>query len=199
MSTPDRHAANQDPGAASKPAESKLSQSAEPVTFAEPAAASHDFEELYRLYKNKVFSTAYRYTNNRADAEDITQDVFIKVYKKLAGFRGEASVSTWIYRIAVNTCLDFLRRRKRETTVSIDECPEPSVGPTGLGRLVESMIPQLPEASRRIFILYDIQGLKHREIAASLGITEGASKSLLHRARTQLRKLLGPYVVGWNR
>jgi len=193
MSTP----ANQDPEPTSKGFESNLSQSAEPVTLA-GQTGNYDFEELYRQYKNKVYSTAYRYTGNRADAEDVTQDVFVKVYKKLSGFRGEASVSTWIYRIAVNTCLDYLRRRKRETAISIDDCPEPSVGPTGIGRLVESMIPKLPDASRRVFVLYDIQGLKHCEIATSLGITEGASKSLLHRARSQMRKMLGPYVKGWN-
>lgn len=179
----------------SKPDESRLREIADTLGQRKEL----EFEELYNEHKGRVFSTAYRYLGNRADAEDVTQDVFVKVYKNMDRFRGEAAVSTWIYRITVNTCLDFLRRRKRQATVSLEDCVEPSTGPEGFKRLVESMAAKLPEAYRKVFILYDIQGLKHSEIARVLGITEGASKSLLHRARAQLRQRLRPYVKDWQR
>ncbi len=153
-----------------------------------------DFEEIYREFKGKVFSTAYRILSNYADAEDATQDVFVKVFKKLGSFRGEAQLSTWIYRIAVNTCIDFRARRNRtQTQPLLDEAARLSV-PLSLGRLVEGFLPRLPPGCREVFILHDIQGLKHSEIARVLGITAGASKSQLHRARAFLRRELEPYV-----
>jgi RNA polymerase sigma-70 factor (ECF subfamily) len=152
------------------------------------------FEELYRTHRTRVYSTAYRFVRNRPDAEDVTQDVFVKVFRKLRDFRGEAAVSTWIYRITVNTALDFLRKKKRRQTVPIDEVAEVSAGPSNLKHLIEGMIPQLPEGYRKVFVLHDIQGLKHGEIAEILGISEGASKSQLHRARGRMRELLQPYL-----
>jgi RNA polymerase sigma-70 factor (ECF subfamily) len=153
-----------------------------------------DFESVYREHKARVFSTAYRFVRNREDAEDVTQDVFIKVHRKMSAFRGDAALSTWVYRITVNTALDFLRRRKRRQAVSLDEVSEPAAGPSNLKSLIESMIPSLPEGYRKVFVLHDIEGLKHSEIAEILGITEGASKSQLHRARGALRKMLAPYL-----
>jgi len=153
-----------------------------------------DFEDLYRQYKAKVFSTAYRMLSNHADAEDVTQDIFVKVFQKLPTFRGDSAVSTWIYRIAVNACLDFRRRRKRHETVPLnDEAEQVSVG-LNLGRLIEGVIPKMPAGYREVFVLHDIQGLKHEEIGKILGITDGASKSQLHRARAFLRRELAPYL-----
>ncbi len=152
------------------------------------------FEEIYVEHKSRVFSTAYRFVRNRADAEDLTQDVFIKVFKKMSSFRGEAAVSTWIYRITVNACLDFLRKRKRRHMVSLEDCSELSSGSLNFKKLIEGTVAKLGEAHRKVFILYDIQGLKHSEIAEVLGITVGASKSTLHRARAKLRRMLAPYV-----
>ena len=153
-----------------------------------------DFEDLYRQYKAKVFSTAYRMLSNYADAEDVTQDIFVKVFQKLPTFRGDSAVSTWIYRIAVNACLDFRRRRKRHETVPLnDEAEQVSVG-LNLGRLIEGVIPKMPAGYREVFVLHDIQGLKHEEIGKILGITDGASKSQLHRARAFLRRELAPYL-----
>ncbi|MBN2536813.1 RNA polymerase sigma factor [candidate division WOR-3 bacterium] len=152
------------------------------------------FEELYRTHRARVFSTAYRFVRNRPDAEDITQDVFVKVFRKMQDFRGDAAVSTWIYRITVNTALDFLRKRKRRQTVPIEEVGEVAAGPSNLKHLIEGTIPKLPEGYRKVFVLHDIQGLKHAEIAEILGISEGASKSQLHRARARMRELLTPYV-----
>jgi len=155
-----------------------------------------DFEEIYIENKSRVFSTAYRFVGNRADAEDITQDVFVKVFKNMKTFRGDAAISTWIYRITVNACFDFLRKRKRQYMSSLEDCSEKSLvsSPLSLGKVIEGMVTRLPEAYRKVFILYDIQGLKHREIADILDITQGASKSLLHRARAKLRQELSPYV-----
>lgn len=158
------------------------------------ARRTDDFESIYVEYRARVFSTAYRFMRNHQDAEDVTQDVFIKVHRKMAKFRGDSALSTWIYRITVNTALDLLRRRKRRQAVSIDDVPEPSAGPSNLQGLIESMIPSLPEGYRKVFVLHDIQGLKHSEIGEILGITEGASKSQLHRARAAMRRKLAPYL-----
>jgi RNA polymerase sigma-70 factor (ECF subfamily) len=173
-------------------------EAADALERTEERAKELEFEKLYCEHKGRVFSTVYRLVGNRPDAEDVTQDVFVKVYKNLESFRGESAISTWIYRITVNTCFDFLRKRKRQAAISLEECAEPSTGPQGLKQLVETMAAKLPDAYRKVFVLYDIQGLKHAEIAETLGITEGASKSLLHRARARLRQRLGPYVKGWH-
>ena len=152
------------------------------------------FEQLYETYRGRVFSTAYRMLSNRADAEDCTQDVFVKVFKKLGSFRGESAVSTWIYRIAVNACLDFRRRRRLRQAVSLDDGMEVGSTPLSVSRLIESCLPRMAEGYRQVFVLHDIQGLKHEEIGKILGITDGASKSQLHRARAFLRRELSPYL-----
>jgi len=152
------------------------------------------FERLYEMYRGRVFGTAYRMLSNRADAEDVTQDVFVKVFKKIKSFRGDSAVSTWIYRIAVNACLDFRRRRRLRQAVSLDDGMEVGSTPLSVTRLIESALPRMAEGYRRVFVLHDIQGLKHEEIGKILGITDGASKSQLHRARAFLRRELSPYL-----
>ncbi len=152
------------------------------------------FEQLYETYRGRVFSTAYRMLSSRADAEDVTQDVFVKVFKKLGAFRGDSAVSTWIYRIAVNACLDFRRRRRLRQAVSLDDGVEVGSTPLSVTRLIESALPRMAEGYRQVFVLHDIQGLKHEEIGRILGITDGASKSQLHRARAFLRRELSPYL-----
>lgn len=187
---------NQPPPDASKPIETSLNGTAGAIEHPGTAGPKDDFENVYLEHRARVFSTAYRFVRCRADAEDITQDVFIKVYRKRNEFRGDAALSTWIYRITVNTALDYLRRRKRRPTVPLDDVNEPSAGSTNLTSLIESMIPLLPEGYRKVFVLHDIEGLKHNEIGEVLGITDGASKSQLHRARAALRKMLTPIVKG---
>lgn len=157
--------------------------------------ADLDFERLYETYRSRVFSTAYRMLSNRADAEDVTQDVFVRVFKKLKSFRGDSAVSTWIYRIAVNACLDFRRRRRLRQAVSLDTGIEVGSTPLSVTRLIESALPRMAEGYRRVFVLHDIQGFKHQEIGKILGITDGASKSQLHRARAFLRRELAPYLA----
>ena len=157
--------------------------------------AELSFERLYEMYRGRVFGTAYRMLSNRADAEDVTQDVFVKVFKKLKSFRGDSAVSTWIYRIAVNACLDFRRRRRLRQAVSLDDGMEVGSTPLSVTRLIESALPRMAQGYRQVFVLHDIQGLKHEEIGRILGITDGASKSQLHRARAFLRRELSPYLA----
>ena len=137
--------------------------------------------------------------SNPADAEDITQDVFVRIYKKMGSFRGEAQLSTWIYRITMNCCLDHLRRRKRDLAVQLS--PDFDVPGPGLDvmKVIEGALPAMPSGYRQVFVLHDIQGMRHSEIARILGIAEGASKSQLHRARAFLRKAIGPWLRAMRR
>jgi RNA polymerase sigma-70 factor (ECF subfamily) len=185
---------NRKPAQSSKEGENQMNQVTEKSEVSGTQVPVPDFEEIYREFRSKVFSTAYRMLSNYADAEDVTQDVFVKVFKKLHSFRGEAQLSTWIYRIAVNTCIDYRARRTRTRTLPLVEEAERVSVPLSLGRLVEGFLPRLPPGYREVFILHDIQGLKHTEIAQVLGITTGASKSQLHRARAFLRRELEPFV-----
>lgn len=172
--------------------------SARTVTGA-ASPASVDFEHIYELYRSRVYSTACRMVANRADAEDITQEVFIRVYQKLGSFRGEAQLSTWIYRITMNCCLDCLRRRKRDLAVQLSpdfDAPGPGLD---IMKVIEGALPSMPPGYRQVFVLHDIQGMKHSEIAEILGIAEGASKSQLHRARAFLRKAIGPWLRAMRR
>jgi len=184
---------NPESAGASKP-RSKLNDTLEVAEADRRTGAELSFERLYETYRGRVFSTAYRMLSNRADAEDVTQDIFVKVFKKLGSFRGESAVSTWIYRIAINACLDFRRRRRLRQAVSLDDGMEVGSTPLSVTRLIESALPRMAEGYRQVFILHDIQGLKHEEIGKILGITDGASKSQLHRARAFLRRELSPYL-----
>ncbi len=133
----------------------------------------------------------------RADAEDLLQEIFLQAYRKLPEFRGDSSVGTWLYRLAMNRCLDHLKSRQtrtRDVTTTLDEeimrVRQPSEG-TGVNRLdLERAIARLPEGARAAFLLHDVEGFQHQEIAAILGISEGTSKSQVHKARGRLRALL---------
>ena len=158
------------------------------------------FEELYRAHAGKLFSVACRMLGNPADAEDLLQDIFLSAHRKLDGFRGESALGTWLYRLATNHCLDYLRSRAAragQMTDSLDD--EPGQYEPGRARLAEQVITKLdleraltrlPEGCRAAFVLHDIQGLEHREVAEALGIAEGTSKSQVHKARLRLRTLL---------
>jgi RNA polymerase sigma-70 factor (ECF subfamily) len=159
------------------------------------------FEELYKRYGSRLFTLAYRMTGSAADAEDLVQDVFLQAYRRLDTYRGEAALGTWLHRLAVNACLDFMRskqgRRQRmtDTADDLDALESPAAGPwradAALDRLdLERAIAQLPPSYRRAFLLHDVEGLEHHEIGEALGIAEGTSKSLLFKARTRLRSLL---------
>src|SRR3982751_4680411 len=159
------------------------------------------FEELYRAHAGKLFSVACRMLGNPTDAEDVLQEIFLSAHRKLDGFRGDAALGTWLYRLATNHCLDYLRSRAARTSQLTDALDdergysEPDRG--GLAERsitkmdLERALAQLPDGCRAAFVLHDVQGLEHREVADALGIAEGTSKSQVHKARLRLRSLLG--------
>ena len=152
------------------------------------------FEELYRQHSTRLFNLAWRMCGTRADAEDLLQEIFLQAYRKLPEFRGDSTVGTWLYRLAMNRCLDHLKSRRTRAdgaTTVLDEDmmrgPRP-VDDGGIKRLdLERAVARLPEGARAAFILHDVEGFQHHEIASILGITEGTSKSQVHKARLKLR------------
>ncbi len=133
----------------------------------------------------------------RADAEDLLQDIFLLAYRKLPDFRGDSAVGTWLYRLAMNRCLDHLKSRQTRAsgaTTPLDEevMQRPRrILDDGVKRLdLERAIARLPDGARAAFVLHDVEGFQHHEIAEILGISEGTSKSQLHKARLKLRALL---------
>jgi len=169
------------------------------------------FELLYSRHKRRIFSLCLRMVRDYSQAEDLTQEAFLQLYRKIALFRGESAFSTWFHRLAVNTVLMHLRK-KCLPEVSLEETMEPRFeesAPKEFGGIdlslagsvdrmtLERVIGDLPPGYRMIFILHDIEGYEHNEIAAMLGCSIGNSKSQLHKARMKLRALLA--VAGKNR
>jgi RNA polymerase sigma factor (sigma-70 family) len=150
------------------------------------------FERLYRAHVARVYSIALRILG-REEAEEATQEAFVRVWNKLQSFRAEASFATWLHRLAVNVCLTRARRTRHEEAVpeeTLDGLGESSDPDTGLRMDLETAIQRLPEGARRVFVLHDVEGWRHAEIAAELGVDPGTSKSQLHRARMLLRRYL---------
>ena len=159
------------------------------------------FETLYRTHAGRLYSVACRMVGNPADAEDLLQDIFLAAHRKLDSFRGESALGTWLYRLAMNLCLDYLRSRAAKAgqlTGALDD--QPMLADAGSRRLadrtvlkmdLERALAQLPEGCRTAFVLHDVEGLEHREVAEVLGIAEGTSKSQVHKARLRLRAILG--------
>ncbi len=162
------------------------------------------FETLFRQNKQRVYALCLRMIGNTAEAEELTQEAFLQVFRKLHTFRGESAFSTWLHRLSVNTVL--MRLRKKTLTVTSleddstgDESDEPrkeygapDLALTGsIDRLhLERAIAQLPPGYKQMFLLHDVQGYEHHEIAEMLGVSIGNSKSQLHKARMRLRQLL---------
>lgn len=158
------------------------------------------FEELYRQHARRLFSLAVRMIGSVDDAEDLLQEVFLQAHRKLSGFRGDSALGTWLYRMTMNQCLDHLRSRQvrmNRATASLDEneadepiAPAPVV-PAPVSRVdLERAIEMVPAGARAAFLLHDVEGFEHREIAQILGISEGTSKSQVHKARMKLRAML---------
>src|SRR6202162_4828049 len=163
------------------------------------------FEQLYRRHSRRVYAVCIRMVKDPAEAEDLTQEAFMLLFRKIHTFRGESAFSTWLHRLAVNRVLMCLRR-KSLPAVSLDEPFDPNElsGPPAIdlgchdsileGSLdrinLERCIKRLPTGYRTIFVLHDVQGYKHQEIADILGRSVGDSKSQLHKARAQLRGFL---------
>ncbi|HET8551090.1 MAG TPA: sigma-70 family RNA polymerase sigma factor [Gammaproteobacteria bacterium] len=148
------------------------------------------FEQLYRRHAGRVYAVCLRLSGNRAHAEEFTQDAFVKAWQSLAAFRGDSGFGTWLHRIAVNTTLAHFRRNAKYVDVPTpveDEAPDEEPG-TMLD--LEGAIAQLPDGAREVFVLHDVEGYKHDEIASLVGISDGTSKAQLHRARKLLRARL---------
>ena len=164
------------------------------------------FEALYQAHKKRVYSVCLQMTKNNADAEDLTQEAFLQVFRSINSFRGDSAFSTWLYRIAVNTVLMKLRRRKAPPLVSLDEPVSAEstslkrevgradlnlngvVDRIALGRAMED----LPAGCRQIFDLNEVEGYQHHEIAGILECSIGNSKSQLHKAKMKMRDVLFP-------
>ncbi len=171
--------------------------------LAQKAAAGdvNAFEQIYWKHHRRVFGVCFQMSKNVTEAEDLTQQVFLQLFRKIGSFRGDSAFSTWLHRMTVNLTLMYFRlmNARKEETTETGELPES--GFTGNKRFNESnqitnrlelneAIDQLPEGYRKVLILHDIQGFEHEEIAKILGCASGTSKSQLHKARRKLRRLL---------
>jgi RNA polymerase sigma-70 factor (ECF subfamily) len=154
------------------------------------------FEALYRANVSRVYALCARLCADRALAEHLTQDAFVRAWERRDDFRGESSFATWVSRIAVTVVLDERRARaRRERRVVADDdavsgaASAPPSSDEGLD--LERAIARLPEGARTVLVLHDVEGYRHDEIATLLGVAEGTSKAHLHRARSLLREVLG--------
>jgi RNA polymerase sigma-70 factor (ECF subfamily) len=158
------------------------------------------FKELYKTYHRRVYSHCLRMTRNATEAEDLTQDVFVQLIRKLNTFRGEASFATWLHRLTVNVVLMHFRKpafRMEQTTDSGDVPTRVVAGTDNPSRMslidqisLDRAIQQLAPGYRAVFILHDVEGYEHEQIGKILGCAVGTSKSQLHKARMKLRRLL---------
>jgi RNA polymerase sigma-70 factor (ECF subfamily) len=161
------------------------------------------FQALYDKHKRRVYSLCLRMTANTAEAEDLTQEAFLQLYRKIGTFRGESAFSTWLHRLSVNVVLMQLRKKSlpvvslEETTQGEEDTPKKDFGAEDLAlagsidRLqLQKAVEDLPPGYRMIFVLHDIEGYEHNEIATIVGCSIGNSKSQLHKARMKLRDLL---------
>jgi RNA polymerase sigma-70 factor, ECF subfamily len=177
---------------------------AEAIRLAQQGDASA-FERIYRLHSRRVYALCLRMVGNTAEAEDLTQDAFMQLFRKIGTFRGESAFSTWLHRLAVNVVLMKLRKKTLLAT-SLEESTDPEDEANGPRREIgapdllltgsidrvhlERAIEQLPPGYRQVFVLHDIQGFEHNEIAGLMDCSIGNSKSQLHKARMRLRELL---------
>ncbi len=161
------------------------------------------FEQLVKKYERAVFNTIYRFCGNQDDVADLAQGIFLKVWRNAGKFKGKSKVSTWLYRIVVNHCLDF-RRKNRLSCISLDELMEKEIVPDALKtgddriqaqniELMRRAIALLPERQRIALTLAQFEGQSYKEIAEIMGITVSSVESLLFRARTALRSALNKW------
>jgi RNA polymerase sigma-70 factor, ECF subfamily len=156
------------------------------------------FEALYRDQAPRIFALTRRMGGSPEDGEDLLQEIFLQAYRKLDSFKGDAAIGTWLYRLALNHCLDHVRGRRAKMdrmtdTLDADAAIEPQ-GPreTPIARMdLERAMERLPEGCREAFVLHDVEGFDHKEVGRLLGIAEGTSKSQVFKARMKLRAILG--------
>src|SRR5712692_1764314 len=182
-------------------------QSTKPVTEAEAirlaqAGDAAAFEFLYHLHSRRVYALCLRMVNNPSDAEDLMQEAFLQLFRKIGTFRGESAFSTWLHRMAVNVVLMRLRKKGlpvvslEDTLETEEEAPKKELGAPdavlagSIDRLqLQRAVEALPPGYRMIFVLHDVEGYEHNEIAGMVGCSIGNSKSQLHKARMKLREL----------
>ena len=160
------------------------------------------FEQIFRVYRNPVFRLAYRFTGNRDDAEDLTQEIFLKVFENIGSFRYESSFATWLYRIAVNTCMNFQRDKKPAESLGVTDDLGSSVSPEAicergeLQRKIEAEIASLPSPLKIAFLLVVVEGMTYREASEILSLSVDALRMRVSRARQILREKLKGYMEG---
>ena len=213
-----------------KPASAKVSSEAAPVTAVErPAPSSNreaerdlvkrvrqgdlaSYDELVRLYQERIYATIYHMTSNHEDANDLAQETFIKAFQAIKSFKGGSSFYTWLYRIAVNKTINFLKQHRHRTHLSLndldfqaehdpdlvalisDKTPRRDVNLSELQEKLNIAMQKLSEVHRLVVTLHDIQGLSHEEIAAIMGCNIGTVRSRLFYARQQLQAYLSDYL-----
>ena len=161
------------------------------------------FEALYNLHKRRVYSLCLRMTANTAEAEDLTQEAFLQLFRKIGTFRGESAFSTWLHRMAVNVVLMRLRKKnlplvplddpletEEETSKKEPGAPDQLLAGSVDRLRIQRAVEALPPGYRTIFVLHDVEGYEHNEIAELVGCSIGNSKSQLHKARMKLRDIL---------
>jgi RNA polymerase sigma factor RpoE len=170
------------------------------------------YDELIRRYQQRVYATVYQMTSNHEDANDLTQEAFIKAYRALGSFKGDASFYTWVYRIAVNRTINFLKTRKNKVHLSLndmdfsaehdpemvalvsDKTPRRAASLTELQEKLNAAMQKLSDVHRLVVTLHDIQGLPHEEIAEIMDCNVGTVRSRLFYARQQLQATLSDYL-----
>ena len=165
------------------------------------------FTTLVELHEKKIYNHCFRMCQNKEDAMDLTQDIFIRIYKSIGSFKGQCALSTWIYRIAANMCIDHLRKKKKGNVISLNiendqgeegvwELPDLSQAPeeiytrTEMAEALEEGLKDLSDEHRQMILMRDLNHLSYDEIAEALELEAGTVKSRIHRARSQLRKIL---------
>jgi RNA polymerase sigma-70 factor, ECF subfamily len=183
-------------------AEGSFSDDASDLDLCKLAAGGNipAFELIYQRYHRRTYALCLRMTNSQTEAEDLTQEVFIQLFRKVGSFRGDSAFSTWLHRLTVNQVLMHFRRRsvKNEKVSEDGEMPEQTVNGSAnpnkmqvVDRIaLKNAVALLPKGYKSVFLLHDVQGFEHEEVARRLGISIGTSKSQLHKARLKLRTLL---------
>jgi RNA polymerase sigma-70 factor (ECF subfamily) len=165
-------------------------EAVDPLVARARSGAFDAFETLYQRHARRIFGLCLRMTGDPGTAEDLTQDTFVRAWRRLGEFRGDAGFGTWLWRIAVRVALEHGRSRRRR--LAREQLAPGPVGPSPVSAALdlERAIRTLPDGARSVFVLHDVEGRAHDEVARLLGITAGTSKSQLHRARRLLREAL---------
>lgn len=158
------------------------------------------YRELILKYQNKIFSTAYKFTNDHGEAQDLTQDIFLKIYKNINRFNKNSKLSTWIYKISINTCLDWKKKHNKATLLTLDDIPNVNNGSTNSiddyiinnekKQLIHNAVKQLPDIYKTVVILYHFNNRSYNEISKILSIPTKTVETRLYRARKKIKEFL---------